>query len=111
MITVLTAGTGVDRVIELAQRDQPSTRIVVIRGTSHRRSTLAAFAEALDFPGYFGMNLDALLDCLRDLPEPTTLIWQDADRLRRGDPAGYARIVDVLTDWSAEASSAGYVIG
>jgi hypothetical protein len=30
---------------------------------------LRATAEALQFPDYFGMNWDALLDCLRDLAD------------------------------------------
>jgi len=34
-----------------------------------KRELLAALAEGLRFPGYFGHNWDALLDCLRSLPD------------------------------------------
>ncbi len=30
--------------------------------------------EVLDFPDYYGENLDALYDCLTDISEPVTLI-------------------------------------
>ncbi|WP_045076484.1 barstar family protein [Psychromicrobium lacuslunae] len=44
-----------------------------------KQGVLKAFAEALDFPAYFGHNLDALHDSLHDfadgLSEPSTLVW------------------------------------
>ena len=46
-----------------------------------------ALTDELDLPAYFGRNLDALLDCLRDL-ERTVLVWDgwetmDADERDR----------------------------
>ena len=41
-------------------------------GTSY----LASLAEALDFPAHFGNNLDALVDCLRDVPAGVLAIYQ-----------------------------------
>jgi len=35
----------------------------------NERELLAALAAALRFPAYFGHNWDALLDCLRSLPD------------------------------------------
>ena len=38
-------------------------------------------AQALDFPDWYGHNLDALYDCLTELPEAVHLIlknWDDA---------------------------------
>jgi ribonuclease inhibitor len=34
-------------------------------------------AQKLSLPDWFGHNLDALYDCLTDLPEPTHLILQN----------------------------------
>jgi ribonuclease inhibitor len=31
----------------------------------------------LDFPDYYGENLDALWDCLTEIDTPTILIWYD----------------------------------
>lgn len=77
-------------------------RAVLVTGTADRPHTLDAFADALDFPDYFGRNLDALLDCLRDLAPPPSLVWANAYELRAGDPDGYAGIMRVLRQWQAE---------
>ena len=34
---------------------------------SEKKAAIAAIAQALDFPGWFGQNLDALYDSLTDL--------------------------------------------
>ena len=41
---------------------------VGFKGLHSRESMLKAAAVALELPPYFGMNLDALYDCLTDLP-------------------------------------------
>ena len=59
---------------------------------------LDALAEALDFPDYFGHNLDALNDLVNDLPPGEhTLVWKSPDFLRTADPDTYAQIVDILS--------------
>lgn len=41
----------------------------------------SALAEALDFPDWYGCNLDALCDCLTDLDDPVHLHLIDWDTL------------------------------
>ncbi|MBR0509049.1 MAG: barstar family protein [Clostridia bacterium] len=61
----------------------------------------AAFAEALSLPAYFGKNLDALHDCLTDIPEPVCVIAVNTDLLRAhlGRSAnGFWRLMQDLSD-------------
>ena len=60
-------------------------------------------AAALDLPGYYGGNLDALYDCLTALPEPTELVIRNFRVLEQRLGADYSgRIRRVLTDAQAE---------
>jgi RNAse (barnase) inhibitor barstar len=63
-----------------------------------KAAMLAALAQALDFPDYFGHNLDALNDLVNDLPPGEhTLVWQHPEVLRKADPEAYEQIVDILS--------------
>ena len=59
-------------------------------------------AQMLDFPEYYGKNLDALYDCLTELKE-CTLVLQGETELRQAGGYG-AKILKVLE----EASRANY---
>lgn len=53
----------------------------------------AALAEALDFPDWYGGNLDALYDCLTDLDDPVQLRltgWDTLPHWREGFAAVFA---------------------
>src|SRR4029453_16524664 len=54
-----------------------------------RHEFLAAVGEALTFPDHYGQNLDALNDCLRDLPGPTVLLWDGWCTLARSDETAF----------------------
>lgn len=59
-------------------------------------------AQKLDFPEYYGKNLDALFDCLTELRECTIILQGEKDLRQAG---GYgARILKVLE----EASKVNY---
>lgn len=51
----------------------------------------------LHFPDYYGNNLDALMDCLTDVREPTRLIlFNQKSLLEKGNGYGQ-KLVEVLT--------------
>jgi hypothetical protein len=61
-----------------------------------------AVAAALSFPEWFGSNLDALADCLRDLSwlpaGEHVLVWSSPGVFQDADPDGYRAVAGVLTD-------------
>lgn len=60
---------------------------------------LAAVAEALDFPGYYGGTWDALDECLSDLrwiPGRAVLVFRDAGRVLEKAPARRAILLRIL---------------
>jgi RNAse (barnase) inhibitor barstar len=65
-------------------------------------AVMAAIASALEFPSYFGHNLDALYDCLTDLSwlpaGEHVLIWSNPAPLRAADATAYDAIAAVLTE-------------
>ncbi|WP_260478880.1 barstar family protein [Kibdelosporangium aridum] len=62
-----------------------------------KAAMLEALAKAMNFPDYFGHNLDALTDVLYDLPDGEhTLVWRSPQTLRKADPANYEQFVDIL---------------
>lgn len=63
----------------------------------------AGIAAALGFPAYYGANLDALYDCLTDLPAGTELCLRGFSSLEERLGPVYARkLRRVLDDAAAE---------
>jgi RNAse (barnase) inhibitor barstar len=54
-----------------------------VAGIEERKALLQAIGRAFDFPAWYGANLDALYDCLTDLPS-------------RQGPAGFVVVLDGL---------------
>ncbi|MEI2732596.1 MAG: barstar family protein [Dermatophilaceae bacterium] len=100
----LGAQTSVRVLVAEAQRRGRAVRVVP--GGVDKHTSLVAFAEALDLPSWFGHNLDALTDALRDLHDPEgrdiELVWDRVAALRAGDPRSYAGILAVLGDVDAD---------
>jgi len=93
-----------------------------------RAEVLDAIGRTLAFPAYYGRNLDALADCLRDLPEPdgdgptsdgptddgggapphrgrrpgVVLLWDDWGLLGHDDPRALQQLLAVLGDRAAQ---------
>ncbi|WP_367115097.1 barstar family protein [Actinophytocola sp.] len=73
-------------------------------GVRGKVEALDAIAAAMSFPDWFGRNLDALYDSLRDLSwlpaGEHVLVWSAPEVLQAADPRAYQTIVDVLRDAS-----------
>lgn len=69
----------------------------VVSGST-KRELLDSFAATFAFPDYFGRNLDALADCLRDIEPvtPATVVWDDAASLAKADPATVRAVEEIL---------------
>jgi RNAse (barnase) inhibitor barstar len=78
---------------------------VTLSGIRERRPLLVAIGRALEFPAWFGANLDALYDSLTDMPErlPAPGYVIVLDGLTQGpDTDDNAAILDVFRDAAEE---------
>jgi len=80
-------------------------RAVLIPAADTKRSVLETFAETLDFPADYGVNLDALNDSLHDFADtvadddgqsPITFIWEVPAAFRADRSFGV--ICEILQD-------------
>ncbi|MDO9454741.1 MAG: barstar family protein [Nocardioides sp.] len=55
-----------------------------------------ALAAALGFPDWYGRNLDALADCLRDVPADTVLLWDAWAGAARAEPRVFKIAIGLL---------------
>lgn len=66
------------------QMSDVGRRTVLVPPATTKQAVLEVFAQVLDFPEYYGVNLDALNDSLHDYADalseddgsPVTMIWQ-----------------------------------
>jgi RNAse (barnase) inhibitor barstar len=88
-------------------------RVVAIdtNGVTERSGVFAAMQEAFGFPTWFGHNLDALVDVLRDVTfEPgTLLVWSGAETFAAADPPQYGKVLAVLRSRSQKDGSARFL--
>lgn len=61
-----------------------------------KEAVLRGIGQALDFPDYYGANLDALWDCLADLDRPTALVWSGWQDMAVYHADDWARLRHVL---------------
>ncbi|WP_194291556.1 barstar family protein [Cumulibacter manganitolerans] len=83
--------------VTLARLRRAGRTPYVVSGAT-KAELLDSFARALSFPAYFGHNLDALADSLRDarLRTPATIVWDGAASLARADRATYRAVATIL---------------
>lgn len=60
------------------------------------------FAEELDFPEWYGKNLDALYDCLGDVTEEVEIIFENTDELEENIGISFKKLIRLLEDVSSE---------
>jgi RNAse (barnase) inhibitor barstar len=80
----------------------------VVGPVTSKADALDAIGVAMDFPPWYGRNLDALYDCLVDLSwQPAgahVLVWSGHRQLEIADPDGYRAVLAVLDDAAAASS-------
>ncbi len=72
-----------------------------------KQELMVALAEALELPEYFGRNLDALWDALRDVDEPLLLLWDSWGPLAWAEPDTFAGVIALLTE---RAEQGGFAV-
>lgn len=96
-----------------------ATAAVDLTAATRKRAVMAAFADGLDLPSWFGANWDALEDALRDLtwwPAGTNgriiLILGDleAPATETGDGAVLQDVLGSTVDWWASTGSPMLVV-
>jgi len=94
--------------LEQAQAHGLTAMVVECDRARNRSAVLRAVVKAVDFPEFFGGNLDALYDCLCDtvLDQKSGLaLW--FDNLHSGDPAlekdaqAILRVCDDVHEWAS----------
>lgn len=74
-------------------------KCVINGSTSLSRAELHEnIAKSLDFPEWYGKNLDALYDCLDDISEETVIEITDFEALRENYGKYALRLVKVILD-------------
>ena len=98
MIRHLGPHTDVDGLVADAREE--GREVYLVQAGPTKEATLAAFAEALDFPTWFGGNLDALADCLAHLARTADgeveLVVDGVGDLARDDPFAFAGLSGLL---------------
>lgn len=88
-----------------AQLADHGWHVAIVSGAPTLTEALRAIGVALDFPSYYGRNLDALNDCLRDLDRPTALLWAGWEPFAVQHAGDWARLLSVLRARVADATA------
>lgn len=83
-------------------RDGVSARVARLEGGGRLHDVLGRLGRALDFPAYYGQNMDAAWDCLNDLTEPTLLLWCGWQDFAVAEPEDWAALVGMFDERCAK---------
>ena len=96
--------------VDEARAAHPDATPHLVDGPGSKAKFMTAIAAALSFPDWFGRNLDALQDCVRDLSwlpaGEHLLIWRDPDALLGGDAVTFHHVEEILTEADGRAAGA-----
>lgn len=72
-------------------------------------AVLRELGEALDFPEHYGVNFDALHDCLREVGDPgargLVLLWDGWQAFAEADRRSFDVVVEILTERAESGAS------
>jgi len=85
---------------------------VILDGTkmTSERAAHDHIAEMLGFPDYYGHNLDALADCLWEIPEDVCIILMDYDSMIKSLGRYGKKLVSVFEENAERAHGANFII-
>lgn len=92
--------------IRAAQANGQVVFAVDLSGSRNKESLLSAIGRAMDFPPWYGHNLDALLDCLADLSwrpgKGYLVLLEHCDEMHRRAAADFMATLQVFAEAAAE---------
>ncbi len=85
---------------------------VDLEAATSKKAVLTAIGRALGFPAWYGVNLDALYDCLTDLPEREDIrawlvVLRHLPQTGALDAEQHAALLDVFRDAADAFADAG----
>lgn len=103
MTTVLGPGTEIAPLVRSLRAEGP---VALVPAGADKAETLARFGEALHFPDWYGLNYDAMFDCLlqhvHDAEGVVQVVWDGTALLRAEHPDVYATVLRILADAEGE---------
>ena len=100
-----------DAACALAHARHRGALVHVVGPVTSKAEALDAIGVALNFPAWYGRNLDALYDCLVNLSwqgaGEHVLVWAGHRQLEAADPEGYRAVLAVLDEAAGASSGAG----
>lgn len=101
MTSLLGPDTDIAALVRRLRAEGP---VALVPAGADKAETLARFGEALHFPDWYGLNYDAMFDCLLQHVHdaagegPVHLVWDGTAPLREANPEVYDMVLRILGD-------------